>query len=315
MKKKILEFDILRSIAVVWIIAVWHFSNYYSSTSSFGQIVNNNICRDVTYIMLSLFMLLSGVLTNSCNIAGKESIKAYYLKKIKRFYPLYVIAAITLFFTTIPSFVSFYSGYQQLFLSLFGMASLYKQAPSTLWFMDMLLLFIMVTPLLVYKYKTHSFFRIILMVFLYGMFFVLSKKTNIVDTRFIRYMPFYMIGLLLTPAKFLDLANKYGWVAFILAILIRLLPFHHLFSEMLGYCLIIFWGGKMALLYCKYLNSPIVGNIISFISYSSMCAYFFHRQLYAMGILIGLPLFLLPIIVFLLSYCVQKTYDSIMKLI
>lgn len=74
-------------------------------------------------------------------------------------------------------------------------------------------------------------------------------------------------------------------------------------------------GGKMALLYCKYLNSSIVGNIVSFISYSSMCAYFFHRQLYAMGILFGLPLFLLPIIVFLLSYYVQKTYDSIVKLI
>lgn len=315
MKKRILEFDILRSLAVVWIIAVWHFSNYYSSASSFGQIVNNNICRDVTYIMLSLFMFLSGVFTNSDDIISKESIKAYYLKKIKRFYPLYVMAAITLYITTFPSFMSFYSDKQQLLLSLLGMASLFKQAPSTLWFMDMLLLFILITPLLVYKYKKYSFFRIIVMVFLYGLFFVLSKKANVVDARFIRYMPFYMIGLLLTPTKFLDLANKYGWIAFILSVLIMLLPFHHLFLDMLGYCSFIFWGGKVTLLYCKYLGNSIVGKIASFISYSSMCAYFFHRQLYATEILIGLPLWLMPIIVFLLSYSVQKAYDNLIKLV
>lgn len=243
MKTRILEFDILRSIAVIWIIAVWHFSNYFSSTSSFGQIINNEICKNITFIMLSLFMFLSGLFTNLDKIVDKESVRRYYMKKVKRFYPLYMIAAVTLYFTTFPSLMSFYTGPSQLFLSLLGIATLTNNAPSTLWFMDMLLFFILITPL--FGCKRTVKYRMLLMIISYVLFYFLSRKTNIIDTRFVRYMPFYMLGLLFTPYKFLEVSNKYGLFAFVLAVLLKcLLPIHHIFLDIVFFSLCIFGGAS-----------------------------------------------------------------------
>lgn len=243
MKKRILELDILRSFAVIWIIAVWHFSNYYSFTSSFGQIINNEICKNITFIMLSLFMFLSGLLTNLSKIVDKESVRRYYQKKVKRFYPLYMIAAITLYFTTIPSSMSFYNGFLQLALSLLGIATLSNNAPSTLWFMDVLLFFIIITPL--FGFARNKVYRILLMAVAYILIYILSRKVNIVDARYIRYMPFYLLGLLLTPEKFLDIANKYGTLAIILAAFLKcLLPAHHIFLDIMFYALCLLGGAS-----------------------------------------------------------------------
>lgn len=312
MKKRILEFDILRSLAVIWIIAVWHFSNYFSSLSSFGQIINNEVCKNITFVMLSLFMFLSGLFINLNKIVDKETVRRFYLKKIKRFYPLYIIAAIALYFTTVPSSISFYTEPSQLFLSLFGIATLFNKAPSTLWFMDMLLFFIVITPL--FCCTKSKIFRILLMAVIYVLIYILSRKANIVDARYVRYVPFYMMGLLFTPDKFLEIANKFGLLAILLAVLLMsLLPVQHIFLDMCQFVFCIFGGGKLAILYCKSVHLLGLNKIIAFVSYSSMCAYFFHRQLYAIGVFLGLPILILPLVVFCLSYYVQILYDRIVK--
>ena len=262
--------------------------------------------------MLSLFMFLSGLLTNLDKTFDKESVRQYYLKKVKRFYPLYVIAAITLYFTTIPSSMSFYNGISQLALSLLGIATLSNNAPSTLWFMDVLLFFIIITPL--FCFAKNKVYRILLMAIVYILIYILSRKVNIVDARYIRYMPFYLLGLLLTPEKFLDIANKYGTLAIIFAAFLKcLLPVHHIFLDIMFYGLCLLWGGKLVFIYCKHESCLLLNKIVAFVSYSSMCAYFFHRQLYAVGVLVGLPLLILPIIVFCLSYSVQTIYNRMIR--
>lgn len=65
MKKRIIEIDILRSIAVLWIVAIWHFTNYCDPSSIIVQwVFNNKLCGDFTILMLSLFMFMSGLFTN-----------------------------------------------------------------------------------------------------------------------------------------------------------------------------------------------------------------------------------------------------------
>lgn len=240
--KRIIEFDIMRSLAVIWIIAIWHFSNYFDSNSSFGQIVNIELCQRITFIMLSLFMFMTGLFTNG-ERKEKGDIGRYYKKKIKRFYPLYVVASITLYVTTIPSSVTFYSSPLQLLLSLFGLASFFGQAPSTLWFMDMLLFFIIITPLIICP--RFNRIRIAIMVFIYLAIYIMSRKASIVDSRFVQYMPFYLGGLLLTPTNFLNYANKYGYHAIVVLAFVLILPFQHIFLDMAKYALAIFGGGKV----------------------------------------------------------------------
>lgn len=65
MKKRIIEIDMLRSIAVIWIVAIWHFTNYCASSSFMVQcFFYNRQCGDFTILMLSLFMFMSGLFTN-----------------------------------------------------------------------------------------------------------------------------------------------------------------------------------------------------------------------------------------------------------
>lgn len=297
----------MRSFAVIWIIAIWHFSNYFDSNSSFGQIVNNGVLSRITFIMLSLFMFMTGLFTNVESLKEKGDIKEYYLKKIKRFYPLYVVASITLYITTIPSSVAFYSSPQQLLLSLFGLASFLGQAPSTLWFMDMLLFFIIITPLLLIGKFNKT--RIVVMTCVYLTIYLLSRKTNIVDSRFVRYMPFYLGGLLLAPTKFLNYTNRYGFHAIVVLALLLILPFQHILLDMLKYALAIFGGAKLIISFCKGGINLKIEKVISYISFASMCAYFFHRQIYALEIMLKIPLLVCPLVVFFIAYWIQKLYN------
>lgn len=308
--KRILEFDILRSLAVIWIIAIWHFVNYFSKDSVIGGITNNECCRTVTYIMLSLFMFLSGMFTNT-KFESLNDVKGYYLKKAKRFYPLYVLATVTLYFTIPPNDMAFYSSPTQMILSLFGVASLLNQAPSTLWFMDMLLFFIIITPAL--TWKNNKVRKNAVMCILFVTIYIASRKMGMIDSRFVRYTPFYLIGLLMTPKAFLILCKKYGLMSFILAILMSFFGNHHILFDIAMCAFWIIWGGKVVTFISHYVDNLIMIKIIEAISYSSMCAYFFHRQIYGLGTMFGLNIFIIPILIFSLSYYIQKLYNLILK--
>ena len=308
--KRILEFDLLRSIAVIWIVAIWHFSNYFSTDTIVGHINSDAFSRQTTFVVLSLFMFLSGLFTKT-SFNNAKDIKTYYIKKAKRFYPLYLVAALTLYFTTIPISMTFYSSISQLLLSLLGVSSLLNNAPSTLWFMDMLMFLMIITPIL--TWKSNIIRRIIVMFVLFALIYVVSKKTDIVDFRFVRYTPFYFIGLLLTPKRFLILSNKYGMHAFLMVFLIMLFKTHNLFIDMIAYACLIMGGGKCTCILSKTIGNAILIRFIGACSYSSMCAYFFHRQIYAIGIKLAIPIWILPIIIFTISYFIQKKYDIIVN--
>lgn len=246
--KRILEYDILRSLAVMWIVAVWHFANYFSTDSLFGGITNDDICRTITYVMLSLFMFLSGLFTNT-RFEKKEDVKEYYLKKAKRFYPLYVLAALSLYITTIPHNISFYSSPTQLIMSMFGIATLLNRAPSTLWFMDMLLFLILITPMLAWKFNKKR--GAILMLVIYALMYVAGRKMNMIDSRFVNYAPFYFMGLLLTPKGFLVFCQKYGIKCLLLALLILFVGKHHFLFDMVIYALFIIGGANYLRLFAS----------------------------------------------------------------
>lgn len=310
MQRRLIEFDIMRSFAVIWIIAIWHFSNYFSPSSCFGNIVNESNCISMTKVMLSLFMFLSGLFTNAI-FSNIEDVKSYYLKKAKRFYPLYAIASITLYFTTIPNSIVFYSSPLQLILSLFGLATLCHQAPSTLWFMDMLLFLIIITPFLMWK--SNKWIKVIKMVLLYCIIYILCMKLGRIDSRYVHYMPFYMMGLFITPNNFLKISTKLGVLSITFAILFFLFGKHHFVLDIIGNLLIIFVGGCIASLLSRFVVGSKCRHVVKWISYSSMCAYFFHRQLYALGIISNLSIYFIPILVFIMSYYIQVIYDRIIK--
>lgn len=310
MKQRLIEFDIMRSFAVIWIIAIWHFSNYFSSSSYFGSIVNESSYITMTKVMLSLFMFLSGLFTNTTFFNG-EDVKSYYVKKAKRFYPLYAVAAFTLYFTAIPKSIIFYDSPLQLILSLFGLATLFHQAPSTLWFMDMLLFLILITPFLMWK--SNKWIKVIKMAFLYCIVYILCMKLGNIDFRYVYYMPFYMMGLYIDPNNFLNISTKFGIHSIVFAIFLLLLGKHHFVLEIIVNLLLIIGSASILSLLSRFVVGAKFRYVVKWISYSSMCAYFFHRQLYALGIISHLPIYFVPILVFAISYYIQVIYDRVIK--
>lgn len=235
------------------------------------------------------------------------NLKTYIGKKFYRFYPLYLISVITLYFTSIPSHITFYTDINQVLLSIVGLATLTNHAPSTLWFMDLLLFFIIVT-LLLFTLKKR---KLLFVVILYGLLCCLFKL-HYVDWRVVLYMPFYFIGLSISPDKYLGVCKKYGLLSLFFTVLVFIIPYRNVFITTLLNLLLIIVCGKITTFICKSQIHKSVIRTISFLSYSSMCAYFFHRQIYAIGIFLSLPLCIMPVVIFILAYTFQKTYDRIL---
>lgn len=310
MKPRFLEFDLLRSVAVLWIVAIWHLTNYCEPSSFFYQgIVYSKSCREFTLIMLSLFMFMSGLFTKiHCENLIKET-KAFYIKKFLRFYPLYIISAISLYF--IPKYITsmtFFSTVKSLHLSFFGFANLWNLAPATLWFMDLLLFMILLTPLTFLKSNK----KWLLILSIYGILYLTHKIFNLLDYRVLMYMPFYFLGIYLTPSQFLEYCKKYGFYFLILGIILMLIPTKILIVKLISRLLFIIAIGKVASTIVEYCKSNKIWTLLSIISYSSMCAYFFHRQIYSIGLEFSIPLSVLPFLIFIISYFIQKAYDKLL---
>jgi len=306
MKHRFLEFDLLRSVAVVWIVAIWHFTNYCEPDSIIRiSIAQNSVCREFTIIMLSLFMFMSGLFTKTTNENFLKTTKAYYLQKFWRFFPLYVLAAVSLYLISkYMNGMVFYSGSKSFYLSLFGLATLSDLAPATLWFMDLLLFFILITPLSFISSNK----KWLLLVAIYC-FIVLCWQRGGIDKRVLMYMPFYFLGVYLTPEKFLDYCRKYGIWFMVLGVVIALIPIDSLIISLLSRLCFVIGVGKLANIVVEHCKNKKVWAFLNVISYSSMCAYFFHRQIYAVGLKLSIPLFLLPFLIFVISFFIQKAYD------
>jgi len=134
-----------------------------------------------------------------------------------------------------------------------------------------------------------------------------------IDFRYVYYMPFYMMGLYIDPNNFLNISTKFGIHSIVFAIFLLLLGKHHFVLEIIVNLLLIIGSASILSLLSRFVVGAKFRYVVKWISYSSMCAYFFHRQLYALGIISHLPIYFVPILVFAISYYIQVIYDRVIK--
>ncbi len=167
---------------------------------------------------------------------------------------------------------------------------------------------ILLTPLTFLKSNK----KWLLILSIYGILYLTHKIFNLLDYRVLMYMPFYFLGILLTPTKFLEYCKKYGFYFLILGIILMLIPTKILIVKLISRLLFIIAIGKVASTIVEYCKSNKIWTLLSIISYSSMCAYFFHRQIYSIGLEFSIPLSVLPFLIFIISYFIQKAYDTLL---
>lgn len=310
---KIKSFDTARATGMIYIIAVWHLADY---TSMFNPRPYGTY---VTYGVLGMFMFLSGWLLNEKYVITKVTdIRLFAKKRILRLMPLYLIALVTFYFS---------GGFnlKTLLLALFGLSSFFPPQPPTLWFVSLIIDFYLLFPLLSYR-KYH--FSDWIFYIIYVVIILIDSFTPNIDKRFLLYFPCFYAGILFNRLKLLPYLLK--WQTSLISIILfcislSLDEFVQIKILRLLNCSIVALTFTAIIIYISNaLTSLSVYKIFSWIAYSSMAAYMFHRQI--IGVLRRLSiwpkdglerlLFLLLVcvpLILLLGYAIQKAYDFIVK--
>lgn len=308
---RILTFDVARSICMIWIVCFWHISNYILYAPFGNYVFHSEICAQFTKCVLACFFFLSGLFSNKFTIKNKYNIFIFYKHKLIRFYPLYVVSIITILFANYPPVLKFYDkGLLQIILSFFGLSSFFNVAPSTLWFMDLLLFYILLTPILLQNGKIR---KIKIILFISIIFFLVNRYTNYVDSRVVLYFPFYSIGLLFAPDEFMSFLKKNKLLIMSLSLLILSIYHPNRYFQYVyisaSIVLIIYLSMAISYICSEYQLSSF---FIQSLSYLCLCAYLFHRQIIKLCLLIGVKIIFIPFIVLMLAYFIQKVYDKIL---
>ena len=307
-----MEYDLLRSICILWIVCVWHLINYALDYAWARSIFSSSFCYRLTIGCLSSFMFLSGMFTNKEKFITKSDVAKFYKRKFSRFYILYAIFVCTIIVSNYPPIVVFFDkGWEQIILSLLGLATITNKAPSTLWFMDLLLFFIFLTPILRHFNKACTTIFILTM---WSVLLLLCKHFNLIDYRAAFYFPFYALGLQISPQQLLDSIRKHPVYIWVVSTLILVLFFSNQYMEYVDSIAWIFFLLSSSVLASKIAaKAQFLSQLIHCTSYLSLCAYLFHRQVMKLcDIFFGDYAFIImPLAILMIAFCIQRIYDII----
>ena len=315
MKQRIVGFDIARVLSMLYIIAVYHILGYTSI------LYHNSLVLALVNSTLGTFTFLSSFLISSrYNFNDKGNILFYYKKRVIRIYPLFFITSIILLlmgFNDLPKTIK----------GLLGISPLWGPHPRTMWYIAMLLLFYIVTPLLA---RGKLLKKTISYIIVNVIFVLISLVLYHINPATFFYFAIYFIGVVL-GSQFYDkviniLKSPKSLFISILSLFLLLVNVYfdnNIYRFFSGFC------GVFMILNISYIlgdkaskNSRFI-SVIGLASYASMCAYLFHRECYEIMLKVYYPenpymvltyLFFIGVpLVLILSYYIQKLYDSIVN--
>ena len=274
-KERDLTFDVARALCILEIVCFWHMTDYIDMSlvperffSTFGY---------VTVAVLGTFSFISGFFLKKYKMESCSDVGKFFLMRIKRFWILYFIASLLLYVASSCVAQPWYSSISNFILSIIGLSVFFQPLPATLWFMVMMMFFYLITPLiLAFRRKGQ---RIVVAVTIYAVLLVLVYK-GWVDDRVLCYYPMYALGLLL-DVRIVDFIKKNALLAILVGAIGIVVSYVLLYGVQV-YSLLICVAVLIAIIGLSELmaKSAIVGKVGSFVSYSSLSMYFFHRHFF-----------------------------------
>lgn len=304
--KRLVYLDYFRAICALIIIAYWHIGDYVFVGSSFMSMGFN-----LTVMALAGFTFISGLL----NGGSKKTLVAFYKGRLKRFYIPFVIS----YFLLVSIGLNTYST-SNFLLTITGFCCFSDYQPFTLWYISMLLLFYIFTPLLV-KYN-YGGGRILLSSLLFIFFSIFVYYLD-GDHRSIVYFLFYLFGanLKLDSLQKIKLPT-WGLPFFFFFVFFTFSIDEHIIGK--PYMFILGVVGIVSILTISYKLERVhtIVKILGKIAYASMFAYLFHRFFYyhlhiileMIPDILEMPIMI--VLTFTISFYLQKYYDTmIVKLV
>lgn len=306
-------FDCARALCMLYIVCVWHLYRNIQWNINLDTPLFNSITRGA----LAAFFFISAYFLGKRPVRSFRDALGFYKKRLLRFYPLYFIACTSLLAVFLITGVEYIESVRQYVLTLFGLSTIFTPAPATVWFISMLILFYLITPLVNALGKAWQ--KAACIAVLFALLLILRQAGFEADARLLLYLPVYGLGLILAkteiPQKPCLPALLVSLAAFIAGVLLsaRFDAFAMQYLVMLPFIPLVIEAGKI-IACCGPLE-----RIFKFISYGSMVAYLFHRQFFGvlLSILGKFPVWFAYLLVvpalLAVSWLVQRIYDRIMN--
>ena len=323
-KERDLTFDVARAICILEIVCLAHLMDYIDRTIMPERFFS--ILGYVTAAVLGTFSFISGFFLKKYKMENGADVGKFFLVRIKRFWILYFVASLLLYVASSYVGQPWYPSISNFILSLIGLSVFFLPLPATLWFMVMMMFFYLVTPIILVCRRKGV--RIAVAVTIYAVLIALGYQ-GLVDTRVLCYYPMYALGLLL-DVRIVDLIKRNALMAILGSGVVLTVIYLLLYGSQV-YSLLVCVAGLIAIIGLSELmaKSTIVGKVGSFVSYSSLSMYFFHRHFYLAIVFLWnigavgnireatFPIWfaylvVCPIIIFG-CYTIQRVYDGIVK--
>lgn len=309
--KKLLSIEYMRALSMLYIVGYWHLFEY---TEAFPEF-HNFFTYKFTKVVLGVFVILSGFLVGN-SVKKSSSLANFYMKRVVRIYPLYVLAVILY---DLYGIIDNASAFKLMFL----LTIFFGPPPLTLWFITMIMLLYLISPLLI-KLVAEPARYLMFIIALFAVILVFNAAFKTVDYRFLLYLPCFCLGIY---------CSQYGPITRFVNIKSALMLFCAglpLFYLKIDSSFLNNLKGLPIILSCTYIIFLISYSmeekfknlkIISMVSYGSYAMYLFHRPIYITLEFIYLPenkqtqiLYLMTIclvVIVVMSVMIQKLYDTV----
>ncbi len=295
------------------IIGLYHNLGYAG-----GHYYEHACILSLVYSSLGVFTFLSAFLLSSkYNFNNSTDTIAFWKKRFIRVWPLFAISSILLYVIDFNPFLPTLKG-------LVGISPFWAPEPTTMWYVAMLLSLYLLTPFVVQGGFKSQCIRAIIVMCVVGILHLVFK--SVVPKTF-NYYTVYLIGLLLgrnldTKLMGFFMSKKtlvitVLWMILMTACYISCNDFVKSLAGVVGIFSII----NLSVLISQRIDlNSNTGIIIKLLSYTSFCAYLFHREviwglLQILSLNHGWPLFLEVLLVgvplsFIFAYIMQLSYDK-----
>ena len=321
-----LGIDYIRVVCVMWIICVEHITAYAKLNLSGVDI---STC---TMMSLSLLFFISGWCCRNKRLDSINEIRIFIKGRLIRLYPLYLLALVCMILTSYLFGYGYVTGKARIIGGILLIGTFISPPISTLYFVNILMLFFLITPLLKRNSGKCSIISLVgILALMIGL-----KQYHIIeiDERAIYYLPSFFLGVNAKKFSINCMREKERKNIICVALIIMLISFKG--YGLLTMCenLSLKWLWQAIVLWILSWSSLIVLNptrnrefikrnrIVDILSYSEYCMFLFHRPLFSMvchfyggGQRIS-PVFsyivVVPILV-LVAFVLQKGYEAIIK--
>ena len=312
---RIASLDVTRTLCAVWIVCIWHMDQYIETDIRLFGTGNDRLpFLMVTNGVLALFTFISGYFASQKKIANINDALEFYRKRVMRFGIPLLISCILL------AGVGYLSPLH-IITTILGVSQfLPPPYPKTIWYFSMIIAFYYVTPLLCYAKQKSCYLSVVVSIFLLSILYICNLYLGF-DNRLYENFIFYAIPFVIPcsyPIKILQ--SKWSFVILTISLVIIISLYKNVVTAGAGTTVVsdLFICIGILSLTSILATVPRLPVVFYYLSYASMFAYLYHRELYIMATkIIGKFNYseaaFFGILLFVLSYYGQKIYDYTIK--